>query len=52
MAEQEFSVSASIYTSDPEAVARAAEVLGRAIAGLALDGINSSLNIIRIDDEK
>lgn len=38
-------VSVYVSTDDPAAVARAAEVLARAIAGLALDGVTASLRV-------
>lgn len=50
MSEQTIAVSVTVYTTDPQEVAKAAEVLGRAAAGLALDGISTSMNITRLDD--
>lgn len=44
-------VSATVVTSNQHDVARAAEVFGRAIAGLALDGISAALNCGVVDDE-
>lgn len=50
-AEPTLAVSANVYTSDPQAVAKAAEVLGRAVAGLAMDGISANLSVIVLEDE-
>lgn len=47
----EWAVSVSVFSDEEAAVARAAEVLGRAAAGLALEGINTSLHVHRIDEE-
>lgn len=38
-------VSASVVTSDPQHIARAAEVLARAAAGLVLDGIDVTVGM-------
>lgn len=45
-------VSVYVFTDDTAAVARAAEVLGRAVAGLALDGIRATLNVGPNDDDE
>lgn len=47
----EFAVSLHVFTDNTTAVARAAEVLSRAAAGLALDGIHTSLNVGPFDDD-
>jgi hypothetical protein len=44
-------VTASVVTENPEYVVKAAEAFGRAIAGLALEGINVGLNIGTVEDE-
>jgi hypothetical protein len=44
-------VSATIVTKYPEHITRAAEVLARALAGLALEGISVGLNIGQTEDE-
>lgn len=48
----EWAVSVSVFSDDQAAVARAAEVLGRAAAGLALEGISTALHVHRVDDEE
>ncbi len=45
-------VSATVVTSNPEHVAKAGEVLGRAASGLALEGINVSLSFGIPDDDE
>jgi hypothetical protein len=44
-------VSVTALPDTPEQTARAAEVLARAITGLAFEGIGVSLNIHEFDDE-
>jgi hypothetical protein len=44
-------VSASVITRVPEHALKAAEVLGRAAAGLLLDGISVSVNMHTIEEE-
>jgi hypothetical protein len=45
-------ISATVVTKNPDHVAKAAEVLARAAAGLALEGIDVSLSFgIPEDDE-
>ena len=44
-------ISATVVTSDPEQATRAAEVFGRAAAGLILDGINVTINMGIPEDE-
>jgi hypothetical protein len=44
-------VSATVVTSDPEHVVKSAEAFGRAIAGLALEGISVGLSIGTVEDE-
>ena len=45
-------VSATVVTDDPEHIARAAEVFGRACAGLVLEGMSVSLSLGRGDAEE
>lgn len=45
MSENEWVVSVYVRTTDPGQVAKTAEVLGRAVAGLALEGVDSSLHV-------
>lgn len=45
-------ISASVVTENPEHANRAAEVLGRAAAGLVLDGINVNLSMGIPEDEQ
>jgi len=45
-------VSATVVTENPEHVVKAAEILGRAAAGLGLDGISVSLTIGIPDEEE
>lgn len=52
MARPEFAVSINIFTADPAQVASACEVLGRALAGLGLDGIDASMNINQLDEDE
>jgi hypothetical protein len=47
----EYAVTAMVMSTDPTVIARAAEVLGRAVAGLALDGVDASLRVGRMEDE-
>ncbi len=51
MSGREFAVSVNIFTDDPGAVAKACEVLGRAAAGLALEGINCSMSVHELDED-
>lgn len=44
-------VSLTVVTKDPDAAARAAEVMARAASGLALDGIDINLTLGNVDDE-
>lgn len=44
-------VSLSVVTDDPEAAARSAEVMARAAAGLALEGLSVSLSLGTVIDE-
>jgi hypothetical protein len=41
----EWTVSVFVLTADATQVARAGEVLGRAVAGLGLEGIDASLRV-------
>jgi hypothetical protein len=45
-------VSLNVVTEDPSQATRAAEVMARAAAGLALDGIGVSLNIHTVTDNE
>lgn len=45
-------ISCTILTEDDMHVTRAAEVLGRAAAGLALEGINVTVNICQPGDSE
>lgn len=49
---EQWTVSAFVWTGDQSAVARAGEVLGRAVAGLALEGIDATLSISQDSDEE
>jgi hypothetical protein len=44
-------ISATVVTDDPEHLVKAAEVLGRAAAGLGLEGIDVSLSITTVPDD-
>lgn len=44
-------VSATVVTNNPEHITRAAEVLGRASAGLVLDGIDVMLTFGKPEDD-
>lgn len=44
-------VSAAVVSDDPAMITRAAEVLGRACAGLALEGAEVDVHIETEDDE-
>jgi hypothetical protein len=45
-------ISASVVADDHEQAARAAEVLARAVTGLALEGINVGINMSQVEDEE
>lgn len=45
-------ILASVVTDNPEHAAKAAEVLARALAGLALEGITVGLNMSQQEDEE
>jgi hypothetical protein len=45
-------ISASVVTDDHTHAARAAEVLVRAVTGLALEGISVGMNMTQVDDEE
>jgi hypothetical protein len=53
MSDDEFTVSASVRSTDEAAIARAAEVLARAASGLALEGITVHVMIYKgeLEDE-
>lgn len=44
-------VSLTLVTNDQSTIARAMETFGRAAAGLALEGISTSLSATRVDDD-
>lgn len=46
-----WAVTANVFTDEPSHTAKAAEVPGRAIAGLALEGIDASMNVHQLEDE-
>lgn len=45
-------VSLTLVTEDPEAAARSAEVMARAAAGLALEGLSVSLSLGTVTDDE
>lgn len=44
-------ISATVYPDSQEAALKAMEILARAAAGLALEGISVSINATNIDEE-
>jgi hypothetical protein len=45
-------VSCTVVSEKPEEIVKASEVLARAASGLALEGINVSVNIGTVPDEE
>lgn len=45
-------VSTFCRSHDPSTIARAAEILGRTVAGLALEGITCSLHVGPAEDDE
>lgn len=48
---QEYSINVYVFSKEPEKVAKAAETLARASAGLALEGIDVNLRFGTLDIE-
>jgi hypothetical protein len=47
---KEISISVSVCTSDPEQATRAIEAFSRTAAGLALEGLQTNVSLVPLDE--